>query len=452
MPLFKEDPAHLSKSRLKSDLVAHNVALPPAKSRKEVYVELHLKHVDQKNAADFSSDEEDQGEDVAVEEEDAEVLDPCGLTDDDLKAALLKHGFKAGPIVASTRALYENKLRKLLQPNGHERVNGPEKDVLYSDSEEGEEEDEEEEEEGSDAATEETVEQPVQVRQQRSQNGEFVYPQCFVPSSRLRAHAPRIREPCPKRNSRNVLKSSERSWSRCSQIPAGISKASSVDQRSGLGSGVSQGSQSAVPNGCSSFSSQAFSITQMVEEMESQRSLISNTDTEKELNGSNVQERWTQSNRLDTWIVDKRNRSMYYTPEASPYKQEIKPPLEPVKDLLNDLFPDTQVTPTGIYATRRKPIKGAAGRPFEYVHPDSPASPTTLERRELERRLVPVHIQIFIFLIVVVLLYVIYACVEENSLSPFMALLDGLNPEPDSEGELLLQAEVQDTPAPSGEE
>lgn len=66
MPLFKEDPAHLSKSRLKSDLVAHNVALPPAKSRKEVYVELHLKHVDQKNAADFSSDEEDQGEDVAV--------------------------------------------------------------------------------------------------------------------------------------------------------------------------------------------------------------------------------------------------------------------------------------------------------------------------------------------------------------------------------------------------
>lgn len=37
-----------------------------------------------------------------MEEEDAEVLDPCGLTDDDLKAALLKHGFKAGPIVGKT--------------------------------------------------------------------------------------------------------------------------------------------------------------------------------------------------------------------------------------------------------------------------------------------------------------------------------------------------------------
>lgn len=66
MPLFEEDPAHLSKSRLRSDLVAHNVALPPAQSRKEVYVGLHLKHIEQKNEADFSSDEEDQAQDVAV--------------------------------------------------------------------------------------------------------------------------------------------------------------------------------------------------------------------------------------------------------------------------------------------------------------------------------------------------------------------------------------------------
>lgn len=61
-----EDPARLSKSRLKSDLLAHNVPLPPANSRKEVYVELHLKHIDQRNAAEFSSDEEDRGQDEAV--------------------------------------------------------------------------------------------------------------------------------------------------------------------------------------------------------------------------------------------------------------------------------------------------------------------------------------------------------------------------------------------------
>lgn len=65
MPLF-EDPANFSKSRLKSDLIAHNVSLPPADSQKQVYVELHLKHIEQKNAADFSSDEEDQEQDMPV--------------------------------------------------------------------------------------------------------------------------------------------------------------------------------------------------------------------------------------------------------------------------------------------------------------------------------------------------------------------------------------------------
>lgn len=60
MPRRVEDPVHLSIARLKSDLVAHNVALPPSKSRKEVYVALHLKHVPQKTYADFSSDDEEQ--------------------------------------------------------------------------------------------------------------------------------------------------------------------------------------------------------------------------------------------------------------------------------------------------------------------------------------------------------------------------------------------------------
>ncbi|XP_022619138.1 lamina-associated polypeptide 2, isoforms beta/gamma-like isoform X2 [Seriola dumerili] len=241
MPVFVEDPAHLSKSRLKSDLVAHNVELPPGKSKKEVYVQLHLKHIDQKNAADFSSDEEDQVQDVADEREkpeDAEMPDPSGLTDDDLKAALLVHGVKAGPIVASTRALYERKLSKLLQSDGHYQLNGAEKGILYSDSEEEEENGEEDDAESGAEKEKQTVEQSDQAQQESSQNDAFAYPQCFLPSSRLHARPTRKGEPSVKWNSGNALKSSERSGSRWSQIPAGISRASSVDQRSGLGSGV----------------------------------------------------------------------------------------------------------------------------------------------------------------------------------------------------------------------
>ncbi|XP_029291988.1 LEM domain-containing protein 1 isoform X2 [Cottoperca gobio] len=458
MSLFVEDPAYLSKSRLKSDLVAHNVALPPTKSKKEVYVDLHLKHIAHNNAAEFSSDEEDQEEDVA--EEDAEIPDPSCLTDDDLKAALLEHGVKAGPIVASTRALYENKLRRLLQSEGHGCLNGVEKGVLYSDSEEenGEKEDEES---GSERAKEETVEQSDQAQQRSSQielcfqNGGFVYPQCFVLSSRLRAHASRNREPSPKRNVENAIKSSQQSWPHCSQIPIGITRTSSVDQRSGLGSGFPSGSQPVMSSGGSLISSQAFSITQMVKEVESRRSLTTSTDSERELNGSNVQEHWSRSTRLDKPIVDKytiNNQSLYYTPKESPCIRDMKLSQEPVEDMLQEMFPNTEATPTGICATRRRPIKGAAGRPFQYAYPDTPASPTTLERREVERRLVPFQIQILVFVIVACLLYLIYVCVEDYSFSPFVALLDSLDQGSDSEEGPLLQAETQDTPALSGQE
>ncbi|CAK6963901.1 LEM domain-containing protein 1 [Scomber scombrus] len=466
MPVFVEDPAHFSKSRLKSDLIAHNVALPPSKSKKEAYVELHMKHVDQKHAADFSSDEEDQVQEVAEEEDpdDTEMPDPSGLTDDDLRAALLVHGVKAGPIVASTRALYEQKLRKLLQSDGHDKMNGTEKAVLYSDSEEEEENGEEDDEEsGSEGAKQETVEQSGQTQKESRQvellfqKGGYVYPQCFLPSSRLRARASRHREPSTKWNSGNVLKSSEQGRSRCSQIPAGISRASSVDQRSGLGSGVPSASQSVMCN--DSFPSRKFSITEMVEEgsltcflMESQTSLSPNVDTEREFNGSNVQEHWSRSNRLDMPAVDKKNHSVYYTPEASTYERKTKLPPEPVKDIYKDLIPDTKTTPTGIHATRRRPIKGAAGRPIQYAYPDTPASPTTLERREVERRLVPIHIQILVFFIVASLLYFIYACIEDNSFNPFVALLDILSQESDIKEGLLLQAETQDRPALFGQE
>lgn len=65
MPLF-ENPANFSKSRLKAGLVAHNVSLPPAKSKKEVYVGLYLKHVGQKSASDFYRGGEDRVQDMPV--------------------------------------------------------------------------------------------------------------------------------------------------------------------------------------------------------------------------------------------------------------------------------------------------------------------------------------------------------------------------------------------------
>ncbi|XP_028265611.1 LEM domain-containing protein 1 isoform X3 [Parambassis ranga] len=393
-----------------------------------------------------------------------EIPDPRTLTDDELKAALLHHGVKAGPIVGTTRAVYEKKLKKLLQPDESGKVNGAEKAVVYSDSEEEEEEEVEEEEQKADGEEEveesvctesekQTAEQTDLAKQESSQaklpyqNGSFPYLQCFMPSSRLHARPTSNRESKSKWNSRNAVKSSERSRSRCKEIPVGISRASSVDQHSGLGSGVPSGSQSVMSNGCSSFSSQAFSITQMVKEMESRSLISSSTDADRELNVSNVQEHRSQPIRLQ--IADRmKNQSVYYTPQDSPHKWGAQPPQEPMKDIIKEIFPETGTTPTGIHATRRRPIKGAAQRPVQYGYPATPVSPATLERREMERRRVPIRIQILVFLIMACILYFIYVNLEDIC----VVLLDSLNQGFDSEDGYSLQAETEDTQVVSGQD
>lgn len=70
----------------------------------------------------------------------------------------------------------------------------------------------------------------------------------------------------------------------------------------------------------------------------------------------------------------------------------------------------------------------------------------------MEHRLVPIHIQLIVFLIVACLLYLIYVCVEDNTLSPFVAFLDNLNHGSDNEDGLFLQVKTQDEPALSRQE
>ncbi|KAK6308196.1 hypothetical protein J4Q44_G00214670 [Coregonus suidteri] len=214
-------------------------------------------------------------EEEEEKKKDPEMLDPCGLTDDELKTTLLKYGVEAGPIVATTRSIYERKLQRLLKP-AQPRQNGGTGDAdQYSDSE-GEEE---------------------------------------------------------------------------------------------------SGSQQGRPETVS-----------LVEE------------------------------NLHVDIG------------------------EPVTDVLMEMFPETEPTPTGIAATRRRPIKGAAGRPVQFKYPDLPASPMTLQRRAVERRLVPLWVQILVFFIVACLLYLIYAAMEDSLDNPFVALQDNLSMGTETEG-LSLQAE-----------
>lgn len=134
------------------------------------------------------------------------------------------------------------------------------------------------------------------------------------------------------------------------------------------------------------------------------------------------------------------------------YRADTKPHITTLYSILSGFVISFTCILLYFSATRRRPIKGAAGRPVQYKYPDSPVSPRTLERREVEHRLVPIQIQIVVFFIVACLLYLIYDYVEDNSYSPFVALLDSLNQGSDSEEGLLLQSETEVTPALSGQE
>ncbi|XP_062338875.1 thymopoietin a isoform X2 [Osmerus eperlanus] len=142
MPEYLEDPSVLTKDKLKSELLANNVALPSGDQRKDVYVQLYLKSLTVQNKKNvtldaFSSDEELPTPVVSnksrsgrkatrkTDKPSPEDLDVTELTSEGLKDELLKYGVNAGPIVASTRKLYERKLQKLLDQGPPELVVTP---------------------------------------------------------------------------------------------------------------------------------------------------------------------------------------------------------------------------------------------------------------------------------------------------------------------------------------
>ncbi|XP_035646023.1 lamina-associated polypeptide 2, isoforms beta/delta/epsilon/gamma-like isoform X2 [Oncorhynchus keta] len=143
MAEFLEDPSVLTKDKLKSELTANHVPLPSSEQKKDVYVQLYLKNLTVQNKKcppsvdTFSSDEELPAPVVSnksrsgrkatrkTDKPRSEEVEVTDLTDASLKDELLKHGVNTGPIVGSTRKLYEKKLQKLLDTPAAETTPSP---------------------------------------------------------------------------------------------------------------------------------------------------------------------------------------------------------------------------------------------------------------------------------------------------------------------------------------
>ncbi|KFW10031.1 PREDICTED: thymopoietin, partial [Eurypyga helias] len=107
------------------------------------------------------------------------------------------------------------------------------------------------------------------------------------------------------------------------------------------------------------------------------------------------------------------------------------------RDILKEMFPYEASTPTGISASCRRPIKGAASRPIEhsdfrmeesfskYAPKYSTSTDTKLEKPPIKKeRSVPLWMKVLLFVAVLVFLGLVYQSMEINQGNPFSKYLN----------------------------
>ncbi|XP_073183568.1 thymopoietin isoform X7 [Lepidochelys kempii] len=402
MPEFLADPWVLTKEKLKSELIANNVSLPGGEQRKDVYVQLYLQHLTARNAPaalaqpDFSSDEEREPTPLGARSrggaapgrkatkktdkprlEEKDDLDVTELSNEDLQEQLLKYGVTPGPILATTRKIYEKKLQKLKEQGPalgsstplptvsssaeNTKQNGNNDSDQYSDNEEDPKvEFRLEKREPLKAKTK----TPVTLKQRRVVEHNQVVNR--VPGNFKHA-APTL------------------SISEFSDLPRRTPKKPLM-------------------------TAEHFHLPQQEETGRPHKHAVNIGHTQS-------------SDLLNTAMIEVVEKTL-----AEERRVE--------RDILKEMFPYEVSTPTGISASCRRPIKGAAGRPIElsdfrmeesfsskYIPKYVPSADDKPEKPTTKKRSIPMWIKILLFVVVSVFLFVVYQSMETNQGNPFSKYL-----------------------------
>ncbi|XP_019400652.1 PREDICTED: thymopoietin isoform X8 [Crocodylus porosus] len=405
MPEFLADPSVLTKEKLKSELLANNVSLPGGEQRKDVYVQLYLQHLTARNALapgpgppDFSSDEEREptplgargrGDGAAAgrkatkktdkpRPEEKDDLDVTELSNEDLQEQLVKYGVNPGPIVATTRKVYEKKLLKLMEQGPelkspaplptpaisssaeNTRQNGNNDSDQYSDNEE-------------DPKVELKLEKreplksktkaPITLKQRRLVEHNQVETTAQLPiDDAVMSESTPIAE--------TILTSSNETLQVVNRVPGNFKHATPIQ-----------------------------SISEF----------------------SDLSRRTSKKPLMTTEVVEKTHTE----------ERRVE------RDILKEMFPYEASTPTGISASCRRPIKGAASRPIEfsdfrveesfsskYVPKYGLSTDMKSEKATTKKeRSIPMWIKILLFVVVSVFLFLVYQTMETNQGNPFSKYL-----------------------------
>ncbi|KAM6145753.1 thymopoietin isoform 4-T4 [Phoenicopterus ruber ruber] len=424
MPEFLADPSVLTKEKLKSELIANNVSLPGGEQRKDVYVQLYLQHLTARNPPaavaaqpDFSSDEEREPTPLGARNrgaaagrkatkktdkprpEEKDDLDITEMSNEDLQEQLVKYGVNPGPIVATTRKLYEKKLLKLMEQGPelkapvplpmisstaeNTRQNGNNDSDQYSDNEE-------------DPKTELRLEKreplkartktPVALKQRRVVEHNQVVNR--VPGNFKHA-APTLSiselSDMPRRTPKKPLMTAEQEETDC--------------PHQCFFNHVGHNQTCDLLN------------TAMIEETEESTECFKTPKVTRQLPLTKVLERThTEERRVE-------------------------------RDILKEMFPYEVSTPTGISASCRRPIKGAASRPIEHSDfrmeesfskyaPKYGTSTDIMSEKPptKKERSIPLWIKVLLFVVVSVFFFLVYQSMETNQGNPFSKYLNPVSP------------------------
>ncbi|XP_039559917.1 thymopoietin isoform X3 [Passer montanus] len=421
MPEFLADPSVLTKEKLKSELIANNVSLPGGEQRKDVYVQLYLQHLTARNPPalaqpDFSSDEEREPTPLGARSrgaaaagrkatkktdkprpEEKDGLDVTEMSNEDLQEQLMKYGVNPGPIVATTRKLYEKKLLKLMEQGPdlkapvplpaisateNTRQNGNNDSDQYSDNEEDPKAELRLEKREPLKARTKT---PVALKQKRVVEHNQVGNR--VPGNFKHA-APTLSvselSDMPRRTPKKLLMSAEQEETDCPH--------------------------QCFLNHVGHNQSCDLLNTAMIEETEAITECFKTPQVTGWLPIIKVLERATEERRVE-------------------------------RDILKELFPYEVSTPTGISASCRRPIKGAASRPLEhsdfileesyskYAQKYGTSTDIKSEKPPIKKeRPVPLWIKVLLFVIVSVFMFLVYQSMETNQGNPFSKYMKMVTP------------------------
>ncbi|XP_058660892.1 thymopoietin isoform X1 [Ammospiza caudacuta] len=493
MPEFLADPSVLTKEKLKSELIANNVSLPGGEQRKDVYVQLYLQHLTARNPPalaqpDFSSDEEREPTPLGARSrgaaaagrkatkktdrprpEEKDGLDITEMSNEDLQEQLMKYGVNPGPIVATTRKLYEKKLLKLMEQGPdlmapvplpaistteNTKQNGNNDSDQYSDNEE-------------DPKTELRLEKreplkartktPVALKQKRvvehnqtySQDGvtETVWTSGSSKSGPLQAFS--------RESTRVSRRAPRKRVEATAQLPvddAVISESTPINETV-----LAASDETLVGNrvpGNFKHAAPTLSVSELSDmPRRTPKKLLMTAEQEETdcphqcfLNhvGHNQ-----SCDLLNTAMIEEMEviTECFKTPKVTgwlPITKVLERTTEErrvERDILKELFPDEVSTPTGISASCRRPIKGAASRPLEhsdfileesyskYAQKYGTSTDTKPEKPPIKKeRPVALWIKVLLFVIVSVFMFLVYQSMETNQGNPFSKYLKMVSP------------------------